>query len=228
MPRHDRRRTERFDHLLQNLDGAGHRSLHEERRAAVEQQIAAVEHLAVRQPDDRVVGGVRRHADVPDVGVQSVHPYGHRVGVGEKGWLQDDLAPVDLGPERGRFRFPPIEDAGAGGLVSDDRGTGEQEVPEGMVTVVMGVDDRPNRLRCDRSDRVQVGTGATDGRAGVDADHYALADKKACVVDPPSPVRLDVSEDAVVDLVQLGRGRVVTSWWMVLMSLSGVVRRCHR
>ena len=91
--------------------------------------------------------------------------------------------------------------------MSDDRGTGEQEVPEGVVAVVMGVDDRPNRLRRDRSDRVQVGTGAADGRAGVDADHSALADKKAGVVDPPGPVGLDIGEDAVVDLLQLGRAR---------------------
>jgi hypothetical protein len=50
-------------------------------------------------------------------------------------------------------------------------------------------------------------TRSANSRAGVNADHSALADKKAGVVDPPGPIRLDVGEDAVVDLVQLGRGR---------------------
>jgi hypothetical protein len=50
---------------------------------------------------------------------------------------------------------------------------------------------------------------------------------RAGVVDPPRPVRLDIGEDAVVDLVQPGQLGVVMPWWMVLMSLSGVVRRCY-
>ena len=97
-------------------------------------------------------------------------------------------------------------------------------------STINSVDDRPNRLRRDRSDRVQVGTGAADGRTGVDADHSALADKKAGVVDPPGPVGLDIGEDAVVDLLQLrrARGRDVVVDGCSCRSLVGLdARRLH-
>ena len=74
MPGDDGLRAERSKHLLQHVDRAGNRSLRQERRAAVEQEVAAVEHLALREPDNRVVGGVSRRADVAYVCAQVVDP----------------------------------------------------------------------------------------------------------------------------------------------------------
>src|SRR3712207_7485946 len=51
---------------------------------SVEQQVAGEEHGAVRDPDDDVVGGVRRPAAVHHVALQVVRPQGDPVGEGQE------------------------------------------------------------------------------------------------------------------------------------------------
>jgi hypothetical protein len=90
-------------------------------------------------------------------------------------------------------------------VVGDDRGGVEQIVAEGVVAVMMGVDQRPYRSWGDRLDRVEVVDGAPSGGAGVDVDHALAADQERGVVDVPAAIRLDVGEDAVADLDGLAR-----------------------
>ncbi len=74
---HDHLRAQWLDDSLEDLDGSLDGAHHEKRCAAVEQQISAEEQGTLRDPDDRVVRGVRRHADVQDLAAQVVGPDGH-------------------------------------------------------------------------------------------------------------------------------------------------------
>ena len=86
-----------------------------------------------------------------------------------------------------------------------------------VVAVVVGVDQRADRLGGAGGDGVEERPGAPLGGAGVDGHDALGTHQEARVVQPPGAVRLDVGEDAVRDLVDVGRlelAVVVVAWSM--------------
>jgi hypothetical protein len=92
-------------------------------------------------------------------------------------------------------------------LVGHDGGPAQQAVAEGVVAVVVGLDERAHRLGGHRCDRGEVGPGVELGGAGVYADHAAPPDQEPVLLIHHEPVGLDVGVDAVGDLLQPRVGR---------------------
>ena len=203
VPGHDRRRAQRRHDVLQHLDRPADRAHEQERRAAVEHEVAAEEHRLLRQPGDHVVGRVRGGADVAQLRAQVAGVHGDAVGEREERRVEGEVAPLAVVPERQLARRPERDDLLARPLVADDRGAREQAVAERVVAVVVGVHEGADRRCRDGLDGVPVGAGAPLGRARVDADDALRPDEEAGVVDPPGAVGLDVGEDAVGDLLRL-------------------------
>ncbi|MCO5555085.1 hypothetical protein L7F22_008625 [Adiantum nelumboides] len=142
---HRRRGPEREHHLLQDVDRADDRAHEQERRAAVEHQVPAVEDRPVGYVHEDVVGGVRGRPDVQDVGPQVPDVQRDAVGEGEERRVERQRAPLRVVPERQLPRRPERDHLLAGALVRDDRRGAEQRVAPGVVAVVVGVDQRPDR-----------------------------------------------------------------------------------
>ena len=112
----------------------------------LEQQVAAEEDTTFGDPHDRVVGRVRRRADVGHLALEVVGVDLHLVGERQERWSERDVPPVDLVPHRGQsLRTTELHDELADALPTDDGGTLEQEVAVGVITVVVGVDQGADR-----------------------------------------------------------------------------------
>ncbi len=143
---------------------------------------------------------MRGGPDVPDLAAQVVDVHAERVGEGDERRGEFDVTPVHVGPHRRRKRHPPGEERVPDVVVPDDRGPVEEVVPEGVVTVVVGVDQGRHWTVGDVGDGLPVRAGAPLGGAGIDADDTLAADEESGVVDPPGPVGLDVRVDPVAHL----------------------------
>src|ERR1700754_3222738 len=139
---------------------------------------------------------------------QIIDMQGDGFGEGEERRLQFDVAPLDVLPDRGRERRAEGESSPPCPFVPDHRRRGEQVVAEGVVAMVMGVHERPDRQITNSRDGCQVVTGTAFRGAGVDAGHAAPADEESGVVDPPASVRLHMAVHTVTDLYH-ARGRQV-------------------
>src|SRR5262249_20776335 len=100
MTGHDRRCTQRQDHLLEHLDRSADRAHEHERRAAVEDQVAAEEQRAVGYPHDRIVRGVRRAADMADFRAQVSGVERDLVSEGNERRIEAEVTPLRAVPER--------------------------------------------------------------------------------------------------------------------------------
>ena len=89
--------------------------------------------------------------------------------------------------------------------MGDDGGAVEQVVAEGVVAVMMRVDEGADGSRRDRRNRREVCLGPQRRRTGIDAHHPARSDEEAGVVDPPRAVSLHIREDSVADLHGLAK-----------------------
>ena len=134
---------------------------------------------------------------------------GHIAGIGDVGRSQLQLTPVVfvLGPAFG-------EDVGVGApthkgfaatLVAEDVGLRAVElVAEGVVGVVMGVDDVSDGLVGDLPDIFEESPDHTADHHGVDDQAFLLADYEARVADVPADTLPDVGIDAVADFLKAG------------------------
>ena len=146
---------------------------------------------------------MRRGAHVPQLRSQVTGVHRDAVGEGEERRVEGQTTPVAVVPV-GQWPWRAERDGLlARSVVTDDRGLGEQAVAEGVVAVVMGVDDGADRRGRHVRDGLPVGARAPLGRARVDADDALRPDEETGVVDPPRAVGLDVGEDAVGDLLHL-------------------------
>ena len=204
VPGHDRgRRRTRASRSTESSD-PDDRSHHDERRAAVEHEVAGEQHRAIRDPRDDVVRRVRG-PDVLQRDLEVVDP--HREVIVERDERRPhlDLAPLDPRPQalRDRTRREHLVPAQ---LVTDNRGGGQQPVAVGVVAVMVSVHEDPHRGARHSGQRVEERAGAPLGRAGVDRGHSVAADEEPGVVQAPRAVELHVGEDAVAHLLQR-RGR---------------------
>ena len=147
--------------------------------------------------------------------------------VGDVWRSQLQLTPVVfvLGPAFG-------EDVGVGApthkgvaatLVAEDVGLRAVElVAEGVVGVVMGVDDVADRLVGDLSNIFEESPDHAADHHGVDYKAFLVADYEAGVADVPAYALPDVGKDAVADFLQAGL--VVVGCHVLLQRFRSVVR----
>ena len=202
--RHDRLSAKR-PQLRQRLPSTADGPLHEKRGAPIEDEIAAEEHTPLRYPDDGVVQGVGGRANMADLADKIIDVHANPVLKGEEWRRQFDRPPVDVGPEGCRLRLAPRGHPLAYAVMGDDGGAVEQVVAEGVVAVMMRVDEGAHGSRSDRRNRPEIRLGPQRRRTGIDAHHPARSDEEAGVVDPPSPFSLHIREDSVADLHGLAK-----------------------
>ena len=161
----------------------GDRAHHHERRAAVEDQVAGEQDASLRKPGDHVVRRVGR-TDELQLHFPVVHVEVQVVVEADERWRHLEPPPVDT-REKVRGDVPAVDHLLTAPVVADDRRGGHEVVAVGVVAVMMGVDERAQRPRRHRLDRVDQRTGTPLGEAGVDDGHSVAADEEAAVVQSP-------------------------------------------
>ncbi len=214
----------------------------DEGRAPVEDEVAGEQHPVLGDPCHHVVGGVCGGAEVMELDEQVVDVEVEAVLEGDERGSGLEVAPLHGLPQPVGPQDPCRLDRLPTPLVADDGGLGQQTVPVGVIAVLVRVHEEPCTTAAlatatlatasprnaavpesvlKRLDGLEEPSGPSFGGAAVDAQHRAIPEDQAGVVDPPAAVGLDVGVDPVGHLLGPRRRKLLGAGMVV-------VRRGHR